>query len=91
MLSYLPNFLVITAEKDWHLQQEATMFAKELESWDVHQQKVVFPQTSHLSIICYFDRQCKVLKTSVANLCVQFIKHTNSLTCDTDVKNAIRY
>ncbi|XP_062617626.1 uncharacterized protein LOC134279289 [Saccostrea cucullata] len=83
MSSYLPNFLVITAEKDWHLHQEAAMFAKELESWDIHQHRVVFPRTTHMSIICNFDRQCKVLNFSVASLCVQFIQQTCSLKYQT--------
>lgn len=74
--SDLPNFLVITAEKDWHLHHEAAMFAEELEGRDVHRGSVVFPQTTHLSIICNFDRECEVLNTSVANQCVQFIQQT---------------
>lgn len=74
--SDLPNFLVITAEKDWHLHHEAAMFAEELEGRDVHQGSVVFPRTTHLSIICNFDRECEVLNTSVANQCVQFILQT---------------
>ncbi|XP_061166105.1 uncharacterized protein LOC133175033 [Saccostrea echinata] len=82
--SYLPNFLVITAEKDWHLQQEAAMFAKELESWDIHQHRVVFPRTTHMSIICNFDRHCKVLNVSVASLCVQFIQQTCNLIYQTN-------
>lgn len=74
--SDLPNFLVITAEKDWHLHHEAAMFAEELEGRDVHRGSVVFPRTTHLSIICNFDRECEVLNTSVANQCVQFILQT---------------
>lgn len=84
--SDLPNFLVITAEKDWHLHHEATMFAEELGGRDAHRGSVVFPRTTHLSIICNFDRECEVLNTSVANQCVQFIQQTydaeqTSTTC----------
>lgn len=74
--SDLPNFLVITAEKDWHLHHEAAMFAEELGGRDAHRGSVVFPRTTHLSIICNFDRECEVLNTSVANQCVQFIQQT---------------
>ena len=82
--SQLPHFLVITAEKDWHLHQEAAMFAEELGGWDVLRERVVFPRTTHLSIICHFDRECKVLNTSVASLCLQFIQQTSQLTSENE-------
>lgn len=72
--NHIPNFLVVTAQYDFHLNKDASDFCDELARKDCTLKSVTIPKTNHASIIFHFDTTIKGL--NLADMCSDFIHET---------------
>ncbi|XP_071119624.1 uncharacterized protein [Haliotis cracherodii] len=69
-----PPFLLLTAQIDGHLNNDADEFYKKLKLRNVTVMKYIIPSTMHLTIMACFS----VFQSSVCQRCVDFIKDNAS-------------
>ncbi|KAJ8321338.1 hypothetical protein KUTeg_001114 [Tegillarca granosa] len=72
--NHVPNFLVVTAQYDFHLKKDASDFCDELARNNCTLKSVTIPKTNHASIMFHFDTNIKGL--NLADICSNFICET---------------
>jgi len=70
---FVPHFLIVTAEKDYHLKEDASTFSEELRSCGAEVETLTMNNTGHLGIVCYFDRN--ICGINLANTCAEFVRN----------------